>query len=471
MLSDMLRRKKISVSEVMSEFGKRISETEPEINAYITVNNFGNSLQDIENAYAAGKELHPLAGIPIAVKDNISTKGIRTTCASKMLENYIPPFDAEIITKLKTAGAIFSGKCNMDEFAMGSTTETSFFGAVKNPVDTEYYAGGSSGGSAAAVKAGECAIALGSDTGGSVRQPASFCGCVGFRPEYGRVSRYGLIAFSSSLDQIGPIAKNVRDCAMLYSAISGYDSKDQTSLRLPPANYNELFNTDVSRLRIGIPEECFGNTVSSSVGSTVIEAAKLFEKNGAELIKIKLPSIRYAVNVYYIISSAEASSNLARFDGIRFGHRAQNCSNIQELYERSRSEGFGAEVKRRIMLGTFVLSEGHYEAYYKRAKLLQRRIINEFEEAFKNVDILLTPTYPEAGIKTGSQMSITERYASDILTVPASIAGLPALSMPCGNDTNGLPIGMQLIGAHGSDSVLFSAAELFERLVEKSEKI
>ena len=459
-LSSMLRNGVCSASELLHDTMERAKETNTILNDFITFNNdAANDVLSAEKLIASGKAPLPLAGIPIAVKDNISTKGLRTTCASKMLENYIPPYDATVIQKLEAAGAVIVGKTNMDEFAMGSASDTGYFGAVRNPINNDYSAGGSSGGSAAAVASGSAVVALGSDTGGSVRQPASLCGVVGFCPSYGAVSRYGLIAFASSLDRIGSIGRNVRDVFLLHNIINGTDPKDVTTVD-KILSFN--LKSDLHGLRIGVPKELFGEQISSEVRERVEAAVRTMEKYGATIINVSLTHPEDAVKAYYIISSAEASSNLARYDGARFGYRAENCNSLAEMYKKSRSEGFGNEVKRRIMLGTFVLSEGYCDSYYKRAAAMRTKLCSQFEDIFGNCDIIAAPVYPVAGIKLGSEMSLRERYAADICTVPSSLAGLPAISVPCGVDGSGLPIGLQLIGKRFEDYRVLDAAYGYE---------
>ncbi len=467
-LSFMLEKKQISSLELTESVFKRIEEKEPQIEAYITLSKETaiESAKKIDEKRVKGENLSKIAGIPTGIKDNIVTKNLLTTCASKMLYNFVPPYNATVMDKLESAGAIVTGKLNMDEFAMGSSTENSYFKKTKNPCDITRVPGGSSGGSAAAVAAGECIFALGSDTGGSIRQPASYCGIVGLKPTYSSVSRYGLIAFASSLDQIGPMARNTKDVAMLYDVICGYDPMDSTSANRTYHNHFNSIENNVKGLRIGIPKEYFGDGVNSLIKEKVLAAAKLYEQNGATLIDISLPSTEYALSAYYIISSAEASSNLARFDGVKYGYRSENYSTLAEMYETTRSEGFGAEVKRRIMLGTFVLSSGYFDAYYKRGKLLQNMITDEFNEAFKKCDVILTPTSPNTAFKIGEKVgNPLEMYASDICTVTVNIAGLPAISLPCGFDNENLPIGMQLIAPKFGEQILFNAANSYEEII------
>ncbi len=460
-LSSMLKDKKISSSELTTAVFDRIDEVEPKVGAYLFTNKEAALAKaaEIDKAIANGEALGRLAGIPVGIKDNISTKGVPTTCASRMLENYKPVFNATVIEKLESEGFVMTGKLNMDEFAMGSSTENSYFKSTKNPFDTECVPGGSSGGSAAAVAAGEAIVALGSDTGGSIRQPASLCGVVGLKPTYGSVSRYGLVAFASSLDQIGPFGKCVKDVALLQDAICGYDKMDATSANRSYSSLYDGLNDNVAGLKIGIPKEYFGAGVNDEVKTAVMNSVKELEKKGAIVKEISLGSTDYALSAYYIIACAEASSNLARFDGVKYGYRAPNCDGLLDMYEKTRSEGFGREVKRRIMLGTFVLSSGYYDAYYKKAKLLQKRILSEFNEAFSDVDVIITPTSPfeafKVGEKTGNPLAM---YASDICTVTVNIAGLPAVSVPCGFSASGLPYGMQIIGKKFDEQTILNVA-------------
>ncbi len=463
-LSEMLRRRECSAQELLISVQERIGEMEPRIGAYLTFS--GDAMQQaraVDEARARGESLHPLAGIPIAVKDNISTKGLRTTCASRMLEDYIPPYDATVIQKLKAAGMVILGKTNMDEFAMGSSTETSYFHPTCNPHRIGYSAGGSSGGSAAAVAAGETILALGSDTGGSVRQPAAFCGIAGLKPTYGSVSRYGLVAYASSFDQIGPMGRSVKDIAMLCSLISGHDPMDATSVKREFPDLAPALRPEISGMRIGIPKELFNNSISDEIRDCVMNALRQLESMGAVLKEISLPLTKYAVNTYYILACAEASSNLARFDGVRYGYRAQGCQSLAELYERTRSEGFGEEVKRRILLGTFVLSAGYYETYYQKARAVQRRIRQEYAESFRDCDLIAAPSAPCSAFRLGESSSPAERYRTDLCTVPANLAGLPAISIPCGVTGTGLPAGLQLIGTWFAEQQLLNAAHAYER--------
>ena len=466
-LSEMLKNKECSAVELCNDVLARINETENKIGAYVTVaeESAKENAKKIDKAMAAGDKLHPLAGIPIGIKDNISTKGIRTTCSSKMLENYIPPFDATVMNKINNAGMTVLGKMNMDEFAMGSSTETSYMHLTRNPYNTECVPGGSSGGSAAAVAAGEAILTLGSDTGGSIRQPAALCGVVGMKPTYGSVSRYGLVAFASSLDQIGPLGKSVKDVAMLQSLICGHDRYDATSKNIEYPDYAAALKENAKGLKIGIPKEYFGEGIDSQVKESVMKAVKEFEEQGAVIKEISLPSTEYAINTYYIIASAEASSNLARFDGVKYGYRTSEYDGLVDMYEKTRSEGFGDEVKRRIMLGTFVLSSGYFDAYYKKAKRVQNQISQEFTDAFKDCDIIATPTVPASAFKIGENIGDPiKMYYNDVCTVTVNIAGLPAISLPCGKDSAGMPMGLQLIGDKFSEQTLLNTAYTYEKI-------
>lgn len=465
-LSEMLRRKECSSVEICRSVLQRIELIENETNAYITVcDDILNQAEKVDKKLSAGEELHPLAGIPIGLKDNISTNGIRTTCASKMLKDYIPPYDAYVTAKLKSAGMIITGKLNMDEFAMGSSTENSFFGKTLNPHNKDFVSGGSSGGCAAAVVSGEAVMSLGSDTGGSVRQPSAFCGAVGLKPTYGSVSRYGLIAFASSLDQIGPICRDVRDTAMLYSLICGHDKMDATSAFREYTDFGSKLCCNVRGLRIGVPCEYFGGEIKDEVKESVMQAIDLLRKHGAEVKSISLPSTKYAVNAYYIISSAEASSNLARYDGVRFGYRSAEYESLSDMYTKTRSEGFGIEVKRRIMLGTFVLCSGYYDEYYQKAIDIRNVIRNEFSQCFTECDVIITPAYPSTAFRSYEcKSSITKLYEKDFCTVPANLAGIPAITIPCGYSSEGLPVGMQIMGNYFYEELLFNTAYAYETL-------
>lgn len=464
-LSELLEKKECSSVELTQSVLDRIKAKDGEIGAYLTVckEEALKKAAEVDEKREKGESLSALAGIPMGIKDNICTRGIRTTCASRILENFVPPYDAFVMEKLNAKDAVILGKLNMDEFAMGSSTENSYFQKTHNPWNTQCVPGGSSGGSAASVASGEAIVSLGSDTGGSIRQPAAYCGIVGLKPTYSSVSRYGLVAFASSLDQIGPMGRSVKDVAMLYSAICGRDPHDATSALREYPDFAAGIKKDVKGLRIGIPKEYFGEGVAEDVKAAVWNVAKTLEKEGAVLVDVSLPSTDYALSAYYIIASAEASSNLARFDGVKYGYRAKEYKNLTEMYENTRSEGFGAEVKRRIMLGTYVLSSGYYDAYYKKAKFTQIRIQEEFCKAFESCDLLLTPTTPETAFKLGERVDDqVKMYMNDILTVTVNIAGLPGLSIPCGLDKKGLPVGCQLIGPKFSEQTLFNAASVWE---------
>lgn len=466
-LSWAMVKRKCTSREITEAVFSRIREKEGEIGAYITLceESALKTADEIDKRRKKGEKLPMLAGIPIAVKDNICTADIKTTCASKMLENFIPPYDATVIEKLKSNGVVVVGKTNMDEFAMGSSCENSAFKATKNPIDTALTAGGSSGGSAAALAAGEAILALGSDTGGSVRQPASMCGVVGLKPTYGSVSRYGLVAFASSLDQIGPMGRTVKDTAMLFNSICGYDRRDATSADREYPDFLQSVGKGVRGLRIGLPDEYFTGAVNEEVREKVLASAKALEKEGAAIKRISLPMTNKALAAYYVIACSEASSNLARYDGVKYGFRTENCKTLPELYKNSRSEGFGDEVKRRIMLGTMFLSTGYNDKFYKRALVCRQSIRAEFENAFKAYDVILTPTSPETAFLLDEKLEDpVKMYAADICTVAANIAGIPAISVPCGYDKNGMPIGLQLMGSHFSEDVLFNAADHFENL-------
>jgi len=471
-LSDLVKSQQVKPSEVVESFLKRTSDIEPEINSYVT-----NLMEKaLEEAKEKDKQLNGLEkipdlfGLPVAVKDNISTKGIRTTCSSKILENYVPPFDATVVKKLKDQGYILTGKTNLDEFAMGSSTENSAFFPTKNPWDYERVPGGSSGGSAAAVGAGIVPAALGSDTGGSIRQPAAFCGVVGLKPTYGRVSRYGLVAFASSLDQIGPIARNVEDCALLLNIISGKDPKDSTSSNREVPDHLSYIGKDIKGIKIGLPKEFFIEGLDSKIKDAVLDAARQLEKEGAQVFEVSMPTTKYAIEAYYIIAPSEASSNLARYDGVRYGYRAKDYKDLEEMYSKTRDEGFGAEVKRRIMLGTYSLSSGYYDAYYLKAQKVRTLIYQDFMNAFEKVDLLLTPTTPDVAFKIGEKISDPlQMYLSDIFTVSVNMAGVPGISVPCGFK-DGLPVGMQLIGKPYDEGTILQVAHYYERLNDYNKK-
>lgn len=460
-----LRKREFSAQELAEAVFRRISETEEKLHSYITLSH-DTALKEAKQADELLKtDTNPysLLGIPIAVKDNFLTRDIRTTCASKFLENFIPPYDCTTIKKLRASGAIITGKTNLDEFAMGSSVENSAFFATRNPWNTDRVPGGSSGGSAAALAADQCIAALGTDTGGSIRQPAAFCGVVGLKPTYGRVSRYGIIAFASSMDQVGPMTKDVRDCALMLEAIASYDSADSTSANLPVPQYSASLTGDVKGLRIGVPKEYFVSGIQPAVEQAVRTAVRQLEKNGAAIREISLPHTDYAVAVYYIVATAEASSNLARYDGIRYGHRAR-AKDLTETYMLSRAEGFGPEVKRRIILGTYALSAGYYDAYYLKAQRVRTLIKRDFDEAFKSCDVIIAPTAPTTAFKIGEKtQDPLQMYLSDIYTISVNLAGLPALSLPCGFDSEGLPIGLQIIGKHFDESTVLAVAYTYEQ--------
>jgi aspartyl-tRNA(Asn)/glutamyl-tRNA(Gln) amidotransferase subunit A len=462
---EKLRRREFSAQELTEAVFRRISETEEMVHSHITLCR-ATALQEAKQAderLKTEKNPHTLLGIPIAVKDNFLRRGVRTTCASKILENFVPPYDSTTVKMLRASGAIITGKTNLDEFAMGSSVENSAFFPTRNPWDTSRVPGGSSGGSAVAVAADQCIAALGTDTGGSIRQPASFCGIVGLKPTYGRVSRYGIISFASSMDQVGPLTKDVRDCALMLEATASYDPADSTSANRSVPQYSASLTGDVKGLRLGIPKEYFISGIQPEVEQAVRDAVRQLEKNGAVIKEISLPHTDYAVAVYYIVATAEASSNLARYDGMRYGRRAR-AKDLTETYLLSRAEGFGPEVKRRIMLGTYVLSAGYYDAYYLKAQRVRTLMRQDFDEAFKTCDAIITPTAPTTAFKIGEKtQDPLQMYLSDIYTISANLAGLPALSLPCGFDSVGLPIGMQIIGKHFDEPAILRIAYAYEQ--------
>ncbi|HWQ58463.1 MAG TPA: Asp-tRNA(Asn)/Glu-tRNA(Gln) amidotransferase subunit GatA [Clostridia bacterium] len=464
-LAHALAAREVSSVETTRAYFRQIEEKNEEIGAYLSVTAESALLQAAESdaRRMRGEARSAFDGVPVAVKDNICTRGVRTTCASRMLENFVPPYSATVAQKLQAAGTVMLGKLNMDEFAMGSSTENSAFKPARNPADTRRVPGGSSGGSAAAVAGRMAAFTLGSDTGGSIRQPASFCGVVGLKPTYGRVSRYGLVAFASSLDQIGPLARDARDCAAALQLISGHDPKDSTSVPEEAPDFSMGIDGGVAGMKLALAEEFLGEGIAPDVKEAVLRAARAYEKLGACVELISMPALKSALPAYYVISSAEASSNLARFDGVRYGARAKNFEGIDGLYESTRSEMFGAEVKRRIMLGTFALSSGYYDAYYKKALQVRTLLTREFEGVFKTYDLVLSPTAPATAWRFGDKSDPMEMYLSDVCTVPANIAGLPALSMPCDRDGDGLPIGLQLMGKLFDERALLRAAYALER--------
>jgi len=457
----------IRTTEATEEYLKSIEEQDGTYNCYVTV--------DGDRAMEAAKEIQaridkgelsdsPLAGVPVAIKDNMCTEGLLTTCSSRILYNFVPTYESTAVRKLRNAGAVILGKTNMDEFAMGSTTETSYFGPTRNPADPEHVPGGSSGGSAAAVAAGECAYALGSDTGGSIRQPASYCGVVGIKPTYGTVSRYGLIAYGSSLDQIGPLTRNVSDAAAVLTAISGHDDKDSTSVDMPAKDYTQALKKDVKDIKIGIPKDYFGEGLDHEVAASVRAAADVLKAAGATVEEFDLSLVNYAIPAYYTIAAAEASSNLERFDGIKYGYRTEDFAGLHNMYKKSRSEGFGAEVKRRIMLGSFVLSSGYYDAYYLKALKVKALIKKAFDDAFAKYDIILGPVAPTTAPKLGESLSDPiKMYLGDIYTISVNLAGLPGISVPCGTSTDGLPIGVQLLADCFNEEKLLRTAFTYEQ--------
>ncbi|MEG0798243.1 MAG: Asp-tRNA(Asn)/Glu-tRNA(Gln) amidotransferase subunit GatA [Acidaminococcaceae bacterium] len=463
-LHEQLVNKEISSVELTQNLYSRIAAVDGDVHAYITLNQDQALAQaaKVDQLLAQGEKLAPLAGIPGAIKDNISTKGLRTTCASKMLANLDPIYDAHVITKLRAEETIFLGKTNLDEFAMGSTTETSYFGATHNPWDLSRVPGGSSGGSAAAIAAGEAIWTLGSDTGGSIRQPASFNGCVGIKPTYGRVSRYGCVAFASSLDQIGPITRDVTDAATVLNAICGVDAHDSTSLDVAVPDFTQALKQDVKGLKIGLPREYFAAGLDPQVEAVLRKAIADYEALGAEIVEVSLPHTEYGVSTYYIIAPAEASANLARYDGVRYGYRNLTATSAPEMTTASRTEGFGAEVQRRIMLGTYVLSSGYYDAYYLKAMQVRTLIRQDFEAAFQQCDVLLTPTSPVVAYPIDGKMDPLALYLLDVCTIPVNLAGLPGISVPAGF-VGGLPVGMQLIGKVLDEETILRAAYTFEQ--------
>ena len=472
-LQEKLKNKELTVTEITKAYVDRIKEKEPEVQAFITelTTEGMKQAEEIQAKIDNGEKVGKLAGIPIGIKDIICTKGIKTTCASKMLENFISPYDATVMNKINAEEMIDLGKLNMDEFAMGGSTEYSYFHPTHNPWNLNKVPGGSSGGSAAAVAANLVPWALGSDTGGSIRQPSSLCGVVGLKPTYGLVSRYGLVAFASSLDQIGPITKDVEDSAILLNVIAGHDEKDTTSVNLEKKDYTKSLVKDVKGLKIGLPKEFIGEGINEEVKQAILETAKKYEELGATVEECSLDIGKEALAVYYIIACAEASSNLGRFDGIRYGYRSEKFDNLREIYINSRTEGFGPEVKRRIILGTYVLSSGYYDAYYKKAQKVRTVIRNEYQKLFEKYDLILTPTSPTVAFGIGEKSNNPlEMYLADICTVPVNIAGLPGMSLPVSLDKKGMPIGVQLIGKHFDEETIFRAAYTLEQEVKFREK-
>lgn len=471
-LHNLLHKKEISVSDLVDESYKRIHEVENKVQAFLTLDEekARTYAKQLDDAIGDQSENKILYGMPIGIKDNIVTKGLRTTAASKILDNFDPIYDATVVQKLNSAETVTIGKLNMDEFAMGSSNENSSYKTTRNPWDTDRVPGGSSGGSAAAVAAGEVLFSLGSDTGGSIRQPAAFCGVVGLKPTYGRVSRFGLIAFASSLDQIGPITRTVEDNAYLLQTISGLDEMDSTSANVDVPNFLSSLTGDVKGLKIAVPKEYLGEGVNEEVRQSVLDALKVLEGLGATWEEVSLPHSKYALAAYYLLSSSEASANLARFDGVRYGYRTDNAANLLELYKQTRSEGFGDEVKRRIMLGTFALSSGYYDAYYKKAQKVRTLIKKDFEDVLEKYDVIIGPTTPTPAFKIGENTKDPmTMYANDILTIPVNLAGVPGISVPCGF-SEGLPLGLQIIGKHFDESTIYRVAHAFEQATDHHKK-
>jgi len=464
---EQFKRGEVSARELTDHHLSRIEAVEPSINAYteVTAERARADADRIDRARSVGESLPPLAGVPLAIKDNLCTKGVRTTCSSRMLESFVPPYESTVTSRLWGAGAVLLGKTNLDEFAMGSSTETSVFGPSRNPWNTEMVPGGSSGGSAAAVAAGECIGSLGSDTGGSIRQPASFCGVVGLKPTYGRVSRYGLVAFASSLDQVGPFATNVADAAELLQVIAGEDPRDSTCLKAPVPDYTAALQQPVAGLKVGIVRECFeAEGLDPEVKASVMAAANQLEALGCELVEVSCPRFNDGIATYYVIAPSEASANLARYDGVKYGYRAADAASLAEMTSRSRAEGFGDEVQRRILIGTYALSAGYVDAYYKKAQQVRTLIRRDFDRAFGSVDVLLTPTSPTTAFGFGAHSEDPlAMYLADLLTIPANMAGLPAISLPCGFDGAGLPIGVQLITGVLQEERLLQVAWHYEQ--------
>ena len=469
-LGKKIKEKEISVREALDAVFAQIDQTEDRYHAYVTLDKEGAYKQAdaVQEKIDKGELTGALAGVPVAIKDNMCTKGLLTTCSSKILENYIPTYTASAVQNLTDAGCVIIGKTNMDEFAMGSTTETSYYGVTRNPHNPDHVPGGSSGGSAAAVALNECFFALGSDTGGSIRQPSAFCGITGMKPTYGTVSRYGLIAYGSSLDQIGPMTKNVTDCAAVLETIASYDKKDSTSMKREEYDFTSALVRDVKGLRIGLPKDYFGEGLDSEVKAAIFKAAETFKRMGAIVEEFDLGLVQYAIPAYYIIASAEASSNLERFDGVKYGYRTKEYGDLHSMYKKTRSEGFGSEVKRRIMLGSFVLSSGYYDAYYLKALKTKALIKKEFDKAFEKYDIILAPAAPTTAPLLGSSLrDPMKMYLSDIYTISANLAGIPGLSIPCGKDNKGLPIGMQLLGGCFQEKTLLRAGFAYEKAREE----
>ena len=468
-LHEKFKKKEVSSVEATKSVLSRIEEVEDKIKAFITISKDEalKQAKEADDRLASGENVTPLTGVPIAVKDIFCTEKIKTTCASSILKNFIPPYDATVVKKLKGAGAVIVGKNNLDEFAMGSSTENSAFQATRNPWDLERIPGGSSGGSAASVSASECMASVGTDTGGSIRQPASFCGVVGLKPTYGRVSRYGMIAFASSLDQGGPITKDVIDAASLLNVMAGHDPLDSTSINAPVPDYSQSLNERIKGLRVGLPKEYFIKGLHPEVKDAVKAAAKVLENEGAHIVDVTLPHTEYAIAAYYLVATAEASSNLARYDGVRFGHRVEDSKGLMEMYLKTRSEGFGQEVKRRIMLGTYALSAGYYDAYYGKACQVRTLIKNDFDKALEACDVILTPTTPTPSFKAGEKTEDPlQMYLTDIFTISCNLAGIPGISLPCGFSKEGLPIGMQFMGRSLGEETILRVASSYQKVTD-----
>ena len=465
-IATKIKEKQVTIKEVLDSIFNRIDKVEDNLGAYVTLTKDAayKRGEELQKKLDAGEDIGALAGVPIAVKDNICTNGVRTTCSSRMLENFVPVYNATVIDKLENQGAIILGKTNMDEFAMGSSTESSYIKKTKNPWNTDYVPGGSSGGSAVAVASDMAFATIGSDTGGSIRQPASYCGIVGLKPTYGLVSRYGLIAYASSLDQIGPFGKNVEDTAIMLNVIAGYDKKDTTSAKIKEKDYTKSLVNDIKNIKIGIPDTFIKDGINEDIKETFENTIKKLEELGAQIVHLNLDYLKYSLAAYYIIADAEASSNLGRYDGIRFGHRTDEFENLEELYKKSRSEGFGTEVKGRIMLGTYVLSSGYYDAYYKRAQCVRTLIIEDFKRAFNECDAIIMPTAPHPAFKFGEKSTNPlDMYLEDIFTVPVNVAGLPGISVPAGFSKDNMPIGMQFISDYFNEEKLLQIAYTFEQ--------
>ena len=472
-LKEKLEKKELTSYDITKAYTDRIVEKEKDVQAFVTTleQDALEKAKEMDKKIESGEAKSKLTGIPIGIKDNICTKGVKTTCSSRMLENFIAPYDATVMEKINDEELVNLGKLNMDEFAMGGSTEHSYFHVTRNPWNLNKVPGGSSGGSAAAVAAGMLPWALGTDTGGSIRQPAAFCGVVGLKPTYGLVSRYGVVAFASSLDQVGPITKDVTDAAMLLNIIAGKDNMDSTSVERPKVDYTKALKNDVKGLKIAVPKEFFGKGINAEVKENLEKAIETYKELGAEVSEVSLDIAEYALASYYIIACAEASSNLGRFDGVRYGHRAKEYNNVKELFRNSRTEGFGPEVKRRIILGTYVLSSGYYDAYYKKAQQVRTLVMNEFKKVFDHYDVILTPTSPTVAFDIGSKINDPlAMYLADICTVSVNIAGLPGISIPCGVDSEGMPVGMQLIGNRFAEETLLNAAYTFEQKIKFREQ-